>query len=353
MFNFFPYTDNHQLNLDWILEQIRNMKIQGDVPSYMQNARIFNVLDFGAVADGANDDSQAIQDALDAAIGGGVVYLPAGDYLVTQTLTIPTGITVAGSNRYTTKIIFDTTNSILFDITHTNTAGMVIRDLAMQSNNARDNIAIAGGCDIAEYFSGILTLENLLILDFATGVYGGAVPGEIGIFDSVFRSVWFENCNIGMWCCGSGNLYEHCRFTTSTDGIVLDKLSGESLDGGWMIGCIFVGNQNDIYINNDIRPFHLEGCWFEQSTNGILAVDHADISCPVLSFHNCLLSTHSTGTECLNFYNVGIGLYTVDNCQFFQEAISYLNSYTDSNYSGTVRVTNICSTAYDGTVTIT
>lgn len=51
----------------------------------------FNVRDFGAVGDGVADDSAAIQNAInEAAKSGGVVYLPAGTYLLA---------TVTGSNH--------------------------------------------------------------------------------------------------------------------------------------------------------------------------------------------------------------------------------------------------------------
>src|SRR6185437_8528299 len=44
---------------------------------------IFNVRSFGAVGDGKNLDSPAINQAIDAAVavGGGTVLLPAGTYL--------------------------------------------------------------------------------------------------------------------------------------------------------------------------------------------------------------------------------------------------------------------------------
>ena len=44
---------------------------------------MFNVKEYGAVADGVALDSRAIQRAIDAcaAVGGGTVYIPEGKYL--------------------------------------------------------------------------------------------------------------------------------------------------------------------------------------------------------------------------------------------------------------------------------
>lgn len=355
MFQRFPYSNSHELNLDWILEKIKQLEQQGDLsPEYVQQQmRIFNVKDFGAAGDGITDDTIDIQDALTAAAGGGIVCLPTGEYRVTSSLEIPAGVTVAGNNMYTTKITLDTTNDALFDLTHQLLAGMEIRDLALQSAASRQNYAILGGCSIAEYNSAIFSLSRLLILDFDIGIYGGGVHNGIGIFDSVFRDIWFENCNVGFWCCGSGNLYEHCRFNGCQDGIVLDKLSNESMDGGWMNGCIFIANDTDVYIEgSNIRPFFLNDCWFEQSASGVLTVRSANTVCPVLSFNNCMLSTHSTTAECVNFYNMGEGLQLISGCQFLQENAAYKYGYTGSNYSGTTRVTDCNKTDANGTVTI-
>jgi hypothetical protein len=54
---------------------------------------------YGAVGDGAHDDTANIQSALNAAgtAGGGIVYLPAGHYLTTGTLTVPSGVELRGA----------------------------------------------------------------------------------------------------------------------------------------------------------------------------------------------------------------------------------------------------------------
>src|SRR5207253_1934780 len=51
--------------------------------AHAAKANFYNVKDYGAIGDGVNLDSKAINKAIDAAsaVGGGTVYLPAGNYL--------------------------------------------------------------------------------------------------------------------------------------------------------------------------------------------------------------------------------------------------------------------------------
>jgi len=56
---------------------------------------------YGAKADGITDDTMAFQNALNAVgnsggVGGGVVYVPSGNYAFYNSLTIPTGVTLQG-----------------------------------------------------------------------------------------------------------------------------------------------------------------------------------------------------------------------------------------------------------------
>lgn len=62
---------------------------------------LFLATAYGAVGNGMNDDTSAIQKALTAAgkNGGGLVYLPGGKYKLTDTLDIPSGVELRGPHE--------------------------------------------------------------------------------------------------------------------------------------------------------------------------------------------------------------------------------------------------------------
>lgn len=73
----------------------------------MDKAReIVSVKDFGAVGDGITDETAAIQAAVDAvgANGGGVVYFPAGTYLVSQLNIASDDVSLRGESKKSTTI---------------------------------------------------------------------------------------------------------------------------------------------------------------------------------------------------------------------------------------------------------
>jgi len=77
-----------------LFAQTRNVNIQ----PYPESKDVVSVLSFGAKADGATDDTQAFQKALDSfGKSGGTVYVPKGTYLFKGSLNIPQAVTLKGA----------------------------------------------------------------------------------------------------------------------------------------------------------------------------------------------------------------------------------------------------------------
>ncbi len=79
--------------VDW------NSVINNYVSRGPANANLYVATTYGATGNGTTDDTVAINSALAAAgtAGGGIVYLPPGNYRTTNTLTVPGGVELRGS----------------------------------------------------------------------------------------------------------------------------------------------------------------------------------------------------------------------------------------------------------------
>lgn len=64
-----------------------------------------SILDFGGRGDGKTDDTQALLKAIAACPVGGKVFLPTGDYLITDLIEINKSLVIAGAGMDKTKLI--------------------------------------------------------------------------------------------------------------------------------------------------------------------------------------------------------------------------------------------------------
>lgn len=91
--------------------------LQSQVSSLQANAsyKVYNVKSslYGAVGDGVHDDTTNIQSAINAAnaAGGGIVYLPAGQYKISAALTLFNRITLRGDGDFVTNIVQSSTTA--------------------------------------------------------------------------------------------------------------------------------------------------------------------------------------------------------------------------------------------------
>ena len=71
-----------------------------------KDSLVVNVKDFGAKGDGATDDTEAFQKAINASYTGESLFVPPGQYLISKTLNIKNaGFTMYGGNSRDSKLI--------------------------------------------------------------------------------------------------------------------------------------------------------------------------------------------------------------------------------------------------------
>ena len=312
-----------------------------------------NVKQFGAYGDSTHDDSNAFNYGIEFlnSNGGGTLYIPDGDYKISSTITGKENVNVIGQNMRKTHLINDGLN-YLFNYKNANLNGLIIKNLNCTSNN-KYGVCFGFGSTLTAYNSAILTIENILIQNFNTGIYGGLVPAGVGLFDSILNNIWINNCSIGINCYSSGNSIIKPRITNCDTGISLGYLNGESYDGGVVSGGIFILNKYDISISsaNGIRPISFNDCWFEQSEYGIINVAYANTKVMNLTFKNCMFNTNTTVYDLLNFYNVLGNVNLEDNTIIQTVNDSKINIIKPSDANSKIYNKNTFIIKYDGTTT--
>lgn len=232
---------------------------------------IISVKDFGAKGDGIADDHAAIQAALDAATYSGsagkgwAVYLPAGQYLISDTLEIPNATVFFGDGRQQTVIRpYDNTFS-----------GVMITD----KGNA-GKITLRGFRIEAMGYPGVTTLIKMGYLDQPLGA---------GIFENIFFSGGLPGVSPLPTCTGIDvvtNVMDFCEIEggyCGTDFKLGPNSTTSTFDRCYSIGAVyyaFLTNGNTNIVNCEIeapaatcvpiyvyRECHIQNLTFSQSNN--------------------------------------------------------------------------------------
>jgi hypothetical protein len=81
----------------------RHAGIEGDIPT---PNRIISVRNYGVLGLGLTNEQTGIQNAINALGGtGGVVYFPAGSYIINSSLTIKSNVVLRGERSFNTQIV--------------------------------------------------------------------------------------------------------------------------------------------------------------------------------------------------------------------------------------------------------
>ncbi len=313
-------------------------------------AEKINVKNFGAIGDGAADDTPAIQAAINSATSGCTIYFPAGFYKITAELNIPNTVIYRfiGDGMYASRIfvgsvgsissVFETNNALIYDTLEIKDLGLlcnsksgsglhsehiihslVDRVLVLGStsvairmndgyNNTIQNCILTGGVNGIDVSGSNINNVNILRNQiYANSGYGVNVGNALQV--NVWGNGIEANAVAGImtYSCKSfsvrGNYFERNSGTGFTftspetfnvkadihllsSGRVIDATAGESVDC-----CSIVDNHFTPYGTGDIPSAGLS------------------IDCPV--FSNVLTSVDITNNQVFDITKIGamVGLY--------------------------------------------
>lgn len=242
---------------DEVNKKLDEMAEDGTLQNLINNAlgNIINVKYYGAKGDGVNDDTDAIQTAINNLTDGGILLIPAGEYLITPTNTYTIegygsglapyyGLLINDKDNITIKCygelkpVFTTHNMNIIAVTNCNNVAIEGIKSSTNTNNLDDefiqyknlihvnkcyNVRVnncysvnSGGCclfvacdncivenSIAERTDAIYKSNALfgsydstnIKIDKCTG-YGACNDGDISIFGGGNKEVNITNCNI-------------------------------------------------------------------------------------------------------------------------------------------------------------
>lgn len=259
-FEQFPYTNFHELNLDWIINQLKILKeetsnIDELALQVAENAEnVEAVYDsikdlfvtpkmYGAKGDGIHDDTAAFQSAIDSRK---VVFVSEGTYLIQNTLTIPKRTSIIGN---TCRTEWDKNNDIiptdsgvvikfeplalsnLFDLDQTNLEigycpDITIKNLSLYATNENADVAlylnkashsIFENIFISKFKQGLVLNYNMLNIFKNVAVHNASIY-NIHLTGELSTTCKFYDCYVGQ------------NTTATAEGIKIDTYSGYEID---------------------------------------------------------------------------------------------------------------------------
>jgi hypothetical protein len=179
-----------------------------------------SVTSYGADTNGVNDSTSALQSCVNAAKNQGkTAWLPAGTYLITATINLPSNVTIQGAGMWYTTLLGN----------------------ASQYNTSYNRVTLSGGG------------SNIHLSDFAiVGKLnyrndGDPNDGLVGTYGtgSTISGIWVEHTKVGAWLVNSSGLVvDGCRFrNTIADGCNL----AVGMRGTTVTNCTARGTGDDCF----------------------------------------------------------------------------------------------------------
>jgi hypothetical protein len=217
-------------------------------PIQDKGGQVYNVMAYGAVGNGINDDTVAIQAAINAsakanitsANGASVVFFPSGSYSITSTLNASTTINFKGQGMYNSVIIWSgSANGTMFNFFNGNGAvnGGRIEGLQFDGNQSSGILL-----NLNNWSSGVID-NNLFQKGNADLVrLNNAMSSTIG--DNIFENMSSTTSSALVVNGASGYRIINNRFETNSAGVSGTAISFKASTGGILVSGNTIENCN-------------------------------------------------------------------------------------------------------------
>jgi hypothetical protein len=235
---------------------------------------VLNVRSYGAVGDGVADDWRAIQDAINAAqiLGGREVWLPGGNYRISQALVITASCNLRGDGQKLTYLSgpgVSATGITLIDVQTSGTGGIIFTQIhGMTLQLCKNGLGISGDGVLG---AGDICYDTDFYACYNAGIYIRAI-----CTGGSFRNVRASGCNYGVYANGP----TVCNYVTfeqfflsylSLAGMYFGDdtaINTGSGGGGGMQGVRIRDCEFDFLLGHGLQTFattcSVESCYFEQ-----------------------------------------------------------------------------------------
>ncbi|HEU5187629.1 MAG TPA: glycosyl hydrolase family 28-related protein [Candidatus Saccharimonadales bacterium] len=162
-------------------------KSAGDVSLPPSHSLTINVADYGAKGDGITDDTDAVQRAINAATGGGLIEFPRGVFMVRKLKINNKGTSLVGAARFGTRLVRHSGTDPLIDLSGMATMAGHLRYCSLI------NIMLDG-----RNLSGVLVrsiyADNLVFRDVNFIHCQGTAVDLVEVWDTRFEACAWEDC---------------------------------------------------------------------------------------------------------------------------------------------------------------
>ena len=242
---------------------------------------VVSVRDFGALGDGATDDTAAIQRAIDQILFGGFaltqpklrrqIFFPPGNYLISSSIKIPSYLFIRGSGQERTTI------------RQTSGTGAVFQ-LKDSSNNV-DSLYGQLGAATVRYVTvqditlqhlsskNVVTLDSCNEIDFFRVTFRGSQAGAVSTSTTGQNAVYAIPTTAAYGDI-DGVRFIDCRFTNCTQGLVLAATNVK------VIGCDFSDMSRAIWIDTAFSAATVKNIKVSNSTFDLVAKSAIYVTAP-------------------------------------------------------------------------